>query len=391
MAVAANIHRRGGAALALLVLLLSILAATFIAPLWDGKETITYNIMLTLVLPFLFPGSSSIMDEPLDVQVSHWAKTTKAMEYQANADVAKMTGSAYFEASYGATPTRTIHFSVPSSSATEEDDDSHHDIPVMCACPHAATPKEKLPVVFYFFGGGFILGSIGAEMMTERWLAQESDSVVCAIGYRLAPEFPYPAGVNDAVDAAVAILEQRTKVDVEKLLGTGIDVDRIGTWGTSAGGYMAAQTSRRLAERGYGSLRCQVSQVPMVRPFGGTSSLLKNWNDIWSGLHNIYAWTVYLKGDDGTLVADWRVNLLIDPPPDVVKRLPPTYVVIHSRDVLRDEGEMYAKRLESMGKLIEVKEYDVSHVGALPFMAKGGTAEGMDVKAASTLREYLHK
>ena len=128
----------------------------------------------------------------------------------------------------------------------------------------------------------------------------------------------------------------------------------------------------------------------MAKPYGGTQSLLKNSNDIWSLQHNTYAWTVYLKGDDGTLAADWRVNLLIDPPPDVVKRLPPTYIEIHSRDVLRDEGEMYAKRLEAQGKLIEIKEYDVSHVGSLPMVSKGGSAEGAIEKASGILKEYLY-
>ena len=288
---------------------------------------------------------------------------------------------AYYKASFGDTPTRTIKFSVPSASETG------HSIPVMCACPHGATPAGKLPIVFYFFGGGLILGSIDGEVLYERWLAEDSNSVVCAIGYRLAPEFPYPAGVNDAVDAAVAILEQ--KVDVGKDLKTGIDFNRIGTWGTSAGGYMSAQTSRRLTERGY-NLKCQISLIPMAKPYGGTQSLLKNSNDIWSLQHNTYAWTVYLKGDDGTLAADWRVNLLIDPPPDVVKRLPPTYIEIHSRDVLRDEGEMYAKRLEAQGKLIEIKEYDVSHVGSLPMVSKGGSAEGAIEKASGILKEYLY-
>jgi hypothetical protein len=83
----------------------------------------------------------------------------------------------------------------------------------------------------------------------------------------------------------------------------------------------------------------------MTKPFAGTQSLLKNWNNIWSGYHNTYVWTVYLKGADGTLASDLRVNLLIDPPADVTERLPPTYIEIHSRDMLKDEGELTQRNL----------------------------------------------
>jgi hypothetical protein len=51
----------------------------------------------------------------------------------------------------------------------------------------------------------------------------------------------------------------------------------------------------------------------------------------------------------------------------------------------------YANRLKEQGKLIELREYDVSHVGAVPTIAKGGSAEGADVHAASVLKEYLNK
>ena len=372
-------YRRG----ALLALVLSTLAANYISPRWDSKETITYNVLVLFVLPLIFPSPLSIMDKPLNEQVEFWAAFTKNREESNTEKNAKKFGQAYFDASFGKHQTRVVNLSVPSSST----DGSSHSIPVMCTCPQSASTHDTLPIVFYFFGGGLIRGSIEGEKVLERWLAQESNSVVCAIGYRLAPEYPYPAGVNDAVDASVAILER--KVDVATMLDTGIDMERIGTWGASAGGYMAALTSRQLTERGY-NLKCQVSQIPMVKPFGGTLSLLKNWNDVWCGLSNTYAWTTYLKGDDGTLVADWRVNLLIDPPSDVIKRLPPTYIEIHSRDVLRDEGELYAKKLEEQGKLIELKEYDVSHVGSLPLLANGGSADGADVKAASILKEYLY-
>jgi acetyl esterase len=309
----------------------SILAA-YVAPKWDGKETVTYNVLVYIILPLLFPKAQTVMDKPIDVQAEHWAKLTRFMAEQSGLESnVKSNGEAYHRAAFGPNPTRITNFTIPSV------EDADHSIPVSCACPHDATMESKLPVVFYFFGGGFILGAVETEFPLARWLAQESEAVVCAIGYRLAPKYPYPTPVNDAIDASVAILEQ--KVSLESLLGTGVDYTRAAAWGTSAGGYMAAQTARRLTARGH-HFKCQVSITPMAKPNGGTQSVLKNWNDVWSGPHNTYAWSVFLPGDDGTLAMDWKVSLLFDPPREVVAKLPPTFIQIHSRDVLHDEGEM---------------------------------------------------
>lgn len=69
--------------------------------------------------------------------------------------------------------------------------------------------------------------------------------------------------------------------------------------------------------------------------------MLKYWDDgMWNADSNMYSWTVFLPGDDGTLAADWRVSLVIDPPDQVVANLPPTFIMINTRDTLRDEGEM---------------------------------------------------
>jgi acetyl esterase/lipase len=55
---------------------------------------------------------------------------------------------------------------------------------------------------------------------------------------------------------------------------------------------------------------------------------------------NAYAWSVYLKGDDGSLTQDWKVSLLVDPPAETLERLPKTYIQIATKDILRDEGKM---------------------------------------------------
>jgi acetyl esterase/lipase len=304
----------------------------------------------------------------------------------------KCMGGDYWEAMFGKKKTRRVEFSVPSTV------NSDHKIPVICACPYSADPTTALPLVLYYFGGGLILGSPQDEMPSTLWLADQANAVVCSIGYRLAPKYPYPIPIQDALDGSIAVLEyQKHGINssnnvlvVEDLLQTKINPQQIGTWGTSAGGYMAAHMARRLTEHGY-QLKCQVSNIPMAKPHGGTQSILTHWSSgiAWTGPKNAYAWAVFLPGDDGTLAADWKVSLLTDPPEEVVERLPPTYIQIHTRDILRDEGEMYANRLRQQGKLIGIDEYDTSHAGGLPALSTGGVADGAQKQALDILKEHL--
>ena len=255
-----------------LAVVLSILAAR-VAPKWDGKETFLYNIVVYIAIPLIFPNPLKVMDKPVDVQAEYWTKSTQRMAAQLQTEGSvKSFGEAYYQAVYGPKPTRVANFTIASVGSMDD-----YSIPVSCACPHNATNESRLPIIFYFFGGGLIMGNIESEFVLARWLAQESEAVVCVIQYRLAPKYPYPAGMNDAIDASVAILEH--KVSLDSLLHTAIDPDRVATWGTSAGGYMAAQTARHLTERGY-SLKCQVAIVPMAKPHGGTGSMLKLWNAV---------------------------------------------------------------------------------------------------------------
>lgn len=298
--------------------------------IWDDKEPFSYNAKLRLS-SLLFPKPHGIMDKPINDQMEYWAKSTQLMEQGSTKLSLWMIGGPLFAPSFGPNATRTTTFTVPSVETP-----GYH-IPVTCAVPYNSVPENKIPLVFYFFQGGFIIGSVEAELPLSRWLAQEANAVVCSVGYRKVPQNPFPTPVNDVIDAIIGILEH--KVPIESLLQIAIDFDRVATWGMSAGGYMAAQAARRLTERGY-RLKCQMSLIPMAKPHGGTRSMLKNWDDLWSGPHNIYAWTMFLPDDDGSLANDWRVSLIRDPPDDVVANLPPTYIEIHTRDVLRDEGEM---------------------------------------------------
>ena len=280
-------------------------------------------------------------------------------------------GDDIVDASYGPNATRVATLQMKGLSS------SHQSIEVVCACPHDAKDNDVLPLIFIFHSGGLIVGSVNAELHKARYLAQKSEAVVCSFEYRLAPEHPYPAGLDDCVETTLAILvDGGRRNDIVKALSIGgIDTNKVATFGISAGGYLSAHVARELTAAGH-NLSLEVSLVPMVQPHGGgTRSMFQHWYaPMWNGPLNLWAWSLYLEDVDGTLAHHHRVNLLVDPPDeDIVGRLPPTYIQINTKDVLRDEGERYANRLKEQGKLLRLDEYNTNHVGgALPGLASGG-------------------
>lgn len=283
-------------------------------------------------------------------------------------------------------PTRMKEFSVPSRST------QGHAIPVSCICPLDVSPNSHLPLVMYFHWGGLIFGSVATELLFAQTIAGRVSAVVCSVEYRTAPLHPHPAALDDAVDASLSLIGTGDETDENYIfseLGVNVDRDRVATFGISAGGYLSAQTARVLAHEGV-STNLQVSLVPMAKPHGGTRSILNYWRDHWiSGPMIAYSWSAYLPGDDGTLAGDWKVNLLVDPDKETISRLPVAYVEIHTRDVLRDEGEMYAHKLKAQGKLLELVEYDTTHIGGVPPASKGGPGDGSYERAVEAMVKVL--
>ena len=379
---------------AIVAVLLWVCYATVLRD-YEPEESFMYNVFALVLQPIMFPSILNVIDKPMEAQVARHAKITADMEASVSEAGAKMFGPDYWQANYGPEATRvTSIITIPSSG-----DDDDHAIPVICTCPHNATAtttmsSNGLPMVFYYHGGGLIMGSIQAEMILTRWLARQANAVVCSIGYRKPPLYPYPTPMQDAFDASVGILRDINQVQ-QALGGIDIDTTRLATWGTSAGGYMSAQLARRLVvDADVSSLKVQVSIIPMVKPHGGTPSILNNWHKArgWKATENAYAWTTFLAQDpDGTtLASDWRVSLLVDPPTEKQEMLPPAYVQINTVDILRDEGEMYANRLQAMGKLIGMDEYDTTHIGTLPGFSNGGRGEGAFEKAVQVLKAHIH-
>lgn len=201
--------------------------------------------------------------------------------------------------------------------------------------------EQSEGVVVYFHGGGFVVGSIGLMDNVARELAYGSGTTVISVGYRLAPEHPFPAGLDDC--------ECVTRWAVANAESLGTSADRVVVAGESAGGNLAAAVALRLRDSGGARLAGQALiypavaggfEFPSTRDFDGLVISRRGSENVWAA---------YSGGS--TLDSDpYAVPLCASSLED----LPPTLVILGGCDMLRDEGRAYARRLLDDG--VDVRE-----------------------------------
>lgn len=191
------------------------------------------------------------------------------------------------------------------------------------------------PALVYFHGGGFVVGDLASHDGVCSWMAHHARAAVIAVDYRLAPEHPYPAAIEDGFGAWQAIVARRDD------LGLGA----IGVGGDSAGGCLAAVCCQQARALGLPQPALQLliypvtdvtSQLPSRRLFARGFYLEKDSID-WFTRH-------YLP--DPSTHREPRASPLLA---DDVADLAPAVVLTAGFDALRDEGQRYADRLREAG------------------------------------------
>jgi acetyl esterase len=212
-------------------------------------------------------------------------------------------------------------------------------------------------VVAYLHGGGWCVGSRDGFDTVCRALANASGAVVASVDYRLAPEHPFPAGLEDA-EAVVRWLGEHA-ADV------GADPGRLAVAGDSAGGNLAAVVARRLRDAGGPPLRLQALIYPATDAACDTPSYRENatgYGLTAEGMRRY--WRLYLGDADGSH-PDCSPLRATD-----LAGLPPAFVLSVDKDVLRDEGEAYARALEAAGVPVELRRYDGAVHGCWRWLAR---------------------
>jgi acetyl esterase len=203
----------------------------------------------------------------------------------------------------------------------------------------AQAKAQPVPVLVYLHGGGWVAGSLETHDPFCRLLASLAGISIVSVAYRLAPESPYPTGVDDAAVAVHWALEHAAQWNG--------DPRRIALGGDSAGGHLAAVVANRVAADKVGpQLRALLLLYPVTdHPSGAHPSFAENATGYGlTATEMVWFWEQFLSPD--ALPDDPEVSPLRAEFP---AGLPPTLVATAQYDVLRDEGIAYAHKLQAAG------------------------------------------
>jgi acetyl esterase/lipase len=195
-----------------------------------------------------------------------------------------------------------------------------------------------LPAIVTIHGGGYVIGTYDMDdPLLDRW-CPELGIVGISVEYRLAPETPYPGPLDDCYAAL-----RWTYDNAEEL---GVDRERIGVYGLSAGGGLAAALALLARDRAEVPLAFQLLDCPMLDDRQTTPSIRADGLYVWSARSNEFGWRAYLGERYGTddvppYAAAARATELAG--------LPPACVIVGSIDGFRDEDMDYAQRLNQAG------------------------------------------
>lgn len=230
---------------------------------------------------------------------------------------------------------------------------------------------KPVPALLYLHGGGWTLGDLDSHDTFCRQLAIASGHAIVAVDYRLAPEHPFPAALEDA-RAAHEWLAQNARL-------LAIDPVAIGVAGDSAGGNLAAVLALMARDRGGPHVKAQVLIYPCVDLVATQPSHLARAEGCLLTRDVYLGWIANYLGDRvGAL--DWRVSPLRA---TTFTRLPPAIIVTAGFDPLLDEGRLYAGKLAAAGVAVLHKSYpDMIH----GFITMGGRLEAANTAIADIAR-----
>lgn len=240
-------------------------------------------------------------------------------------------------------------------------DEIINDIPIRIYRPSA---QDLLPAVVYIHGGWFNAGNLATHDTPLRTLSNLSGAIVIAIDYRLAPEHPFPAGLQDCTYILHWVLHHGATY--------GIDTNRVAIAGDSAGGALAAAIADRAI--------CQALIYPV------TSSLL-----------NTPSWELFADGPNLTLAGAkiaWDQYTTDKTNPDAsplhaidLTTKPPTLIITAEYDPLRDEAILYGEKLQAAGVALQLSQYPGMIHG---FFQMGGMIPDGN-KAIAEVATFLHQ
>lgn len=214
--------------------------------------------------------------------------------------------------------------------------------------PHHVKSRNA-PGILFFHGGGFVIGSAKGHAAIAKYIAHQTDSVVFNVDYSLAPENPFPCGIEDCIAAFNHVVNQHHSF--------GVDPKRLMVLGDSAGATLSINVSQAQVEAGRQAPYKQILFFPTTD--AGPYASRELFGEGFFLSHELINWfsNTYLGASKFEIANDPRAL------PRRFKRkseLPSTYIVTCGFDPLRDEGEAYVKDLDEAG--VEVHHHDAKDI-----------------------------
>lgn len=202
--------------------------------------------------------------------------------------------------------------------------------------------NAKLPVIYFIHGGGYLLGNARQQNAALLELANLNNVAVVSVEYRLAPDAPFPADINDAYYGLTYVLNNADKFN--------IDADKAVIMGESAGGGLAARLALKVRDAGELKIKGQILIYPMLDYRTGTAESPYNSPNtgefVWTREFNRTGWTMLKGGQD---IAAKDMPYYSAATAEKLTGLPRTYIVVGDLDLFVNEDIDYANRLIQAG------------------------------------------
>ncbi|EJM23653.1 esterase/lipase [Pseudomonas sp. GM21] len=255
--------------------------------------------------------------------------------------------------------------------------------PLRLTIVRPAGVKGELPVFMFFHGGGWVLGDFPTHERLVRDLVAGSGAAAVFVNYTPSPEAHYPVAINQAYAATQWVAEHGKEINV--------DGKRLAVAGNSVGGNMAAVVALMAKDKGTPAIKFQVLLWPVTDANFDTAS----YNQFAEGhflTKNMMKWF----WDNYTTDANQRNEIYASPlraTTAQLKGLPPALVQTAGADVLRDEGEAYARKLDEAGVPVTAVRYNgmIHDYGLLNVVSQVPAVRSAMLQASEELKEHLKK
>jgi acetyl esterase/lipase len=229
--------------------------------------------------------------------------------------------------------------------------------------------SQPTPALLWIHGGGYVMGTAQQDDALCHRFVRELGITVAAVDYRLAPEHPYPAPLEDCYSALTWLAALPA-----------VDPARVAIGGASAGGGLAAALALLTRDRGEITPTLQLLAYPMLDDRSGSGPKNRNYR-LWGPKSNRFGWASYLGNADPQVAVPARR--------DDLAGLPPAWIGVGTNDLFHDEDLAYAQRLTAAGVPCQVEVVPGAFHGFDQVVPKAAVSQSFFASQCGSLRTAL--